>query len=907
MAINNFRFNLDIEKDDYRPKFKVKQYDTAIFYINLFKNNIQFSVSNETIKMFVKKSDGNIVYQEDNISIQDNTIKINVKNQALVCSGLTYAELEFKSSDGQVTSSTFLYEVKEKVGSDKAIESVTDIATLDKLKKYMEDAKKELERFKIELSKIEDLVANKDKLEGQNKEAKENIGELEKILEDANNITSDEGKYIVGNNIVSESTNGYIQDLKLYGKSLVNECDFKRNFKGSITGFRTIAFSTNKPIPNTEYTFIFKNKSNNDVSVYANERNFYFSKTFIVKPNETIIYKITSLPESVETNDPTTLFKINADGITVNVDFDLMFLKGDYTQSPPSYFEGIASVGNGNEIEALSRKEDGNIFNINAIPDAKANGSGDLTWTINGNRMEATTTRTYQVNHWYHIKVAKGERYTLSAKDLKAYTHIYEGKVVAHTNAQYKGGINTTTIKKFSFTSNSEYITLRVTNELELGNCFVEELMLTIGEDAKPYVKYEADKKTILFKDTDNNWKPILNFRGINENNCDIIDSTKNKYTKVIKETTEKGEGNWQVADGSKPSTIMFLRMFTDSEKCEMLNNNTNVLCDKFKSKYVYSLDEEGIFINRTTESSNGGLYIRINQNKLETKDIAGFKKWLQNNNTTYQYKGDKDLTYECLDISTRAFRNKTMLSIDSGVIDPDISYYVPTGFLSADNSISEKVETLDKYSEKNTTDIDKLNSNLEQNYFNINLGSVTDFNTATKEGKHIVGSAGDIPHAPYIDPGMGIYGILEVLYKGNECIQRFTSNICKMFIRFRNYKGDWSTWNRTVSDKDFTSNIDSQGTGYQYLPNGTLIQWGTTTVNFDSVKGSAIIRYPITYKEYCKCTGNLESNDYGSYSETNAVVGGQTLSQGFCEVRDINGSSRAGKIARVTWIVIGR
>lgn len=225
MAINNFIFNLDIEKDDYRPKFKVKQYDTAIFYVNLFKNNIQFSVSNETIKMFVKKSDGTIVYQEDNISIQDDTVKINVKNQALVCSGLTYAELEFKSSDGQVTSSTFLYEVKEKVGSDKAIESVTDIATLDKLKKYMEDAKKELERFKNELSKIEDIVANKDKLEGQNKEAKENIEELGKVLEDANNITSDEGKYITGNNVVSESTNGYIQDLKLYGRSLVNICN----------------------------------------------------------------------------------------------------------------------------------------------------------------------------------------------------------------------------------------------------------------------------------------------------------------------------------------------------------------------------------------------------------------------------------------------------------------------------------------------------------------------------------------------------------------------------------------------------------------------------------------------------------------------------------------------------------
>ncbi|MDB8986962.1 BppU family phage baseplate upper protein, partial [Parabacteroides merdae] len=154
LAINNFHFKLDIEREDYIPKFRLKQYDTAIFYVSLYKNGLPYNFENQQIKMFVKKQDGTIVYQEDNISIEDDEVKINVKNQALVCSGLTYAELEFKSSDGQVTSSTFLYEVKEKVGSDKAIESVTDIATLDKLKKYMEDAKKELERFKIELSKI---------------------------------------------------------------------------------------------------------------------------------------------------------------------------------------------------------------------------------------------------------------------------------------------------------------------------------------------------------------------------------------------------------------------------------------------------------------------------------------------------------------------------------------------------------------------------------------------------------------------------------------------------------------------------------------------------------------------------------------------------------------------------------
>ncbi|MDU2094806.1 MAG: hypothetical protein E7E88_15320 [Clostridium perfringens] len=904
MAINNFRFNLDIEKDDYSPKFKVKQYDTAIFYVNLFKNNIQFSVSNETIKMFVKKSDGTIVYQEDSISIQNDTVKINVNNQALVCSGLTYAELEFKSSDGQVTSSTFVYEVKEKVGSDKAIESVTDIATLDKLKKYMEDAKKELERFKNDLSKIEDLVANKDKLEGQNKEAKENIVELGKVLEDANNISSDEGKYIVGNNIISESTNGYIQDLKLYGRSLVNvtsgelpkqgSCAFesiiatelKRELKVTQAGSCVILRKGNFK-KNTEYTIVA------DIKYVSSVNDLSFSFHDGITNSFTIDMKSV---KKVNGSDYAT-YVVNLN--TGNADVDavvigyhgslpvdsvlgvtkVLGLEGNYTQIPPSHFEGILSSGNGNGIEVSSIKSDGNLFDSSTITKGKAlNTNGTDTTIVNENAYISDFIRCF-----------KGIKYNTNRNQYGTVWNIYDKDrrfVKQHTS--------------------TKVLTADIDGFLKVHCVYTdktpEEFMINIGDKDIDYEPFKQDKKTILFKDTDNNWKPILNFRGINENNCDTLES--NNYHKFIKSIVFNNNSGWFLNDTTKTNTVQFSKILSD---CEVLNNNPNVISDKFKNKFIYGLDEEGIFISRKDSSSNGAVYIRINRSKLETPDVEGFGKWLQNNNVTMLYKLNKEEVYECLDISTRAFRNKTMLSIDSGVIDPDISYYVPTGFLSADNSISEKVETLDKYSEKNTTDIDKLNSNLEQNYFNINLGSVTDFNTATKEGKHIVGSAGDIPHAPYIDPGMGIYGILEVLYKGNECIQRFTSNICKMFVRFRNYKGDWSTWNRTVSDKDFTSNIDSQGTGYQYLPNGTLIQWGTTTVNFDSVKGSAIIRYPITYKEYCKCTGNLESNDYGSYSETNAVVGGQTLSQGFCEVSDINGSSRAGKIARVTWIVIGR
>ena len=222
MAVNNFHFKLDIEREDHIPKFRLKQYDTAIFYASLYKNGLPYHFEGEKIKMFVKKADGTIVYQEDNITIQDDEVKINVKNQALTASGLTYAELELRSTSGQVTTATFLFEVREKVGSDKAIESITDICTLEKLDRYVGQAKKELDKFKQELSKLEDLVANKDKLEGQNTEAKVNIKGLERVLEQANNIVSNGGKKVTGNNVITDSSNGFIQDIKLTGKTLVN-------------------------------------------------------------------------------------------------------------------------------------------------------------------------------------------------------------------------------------------------------------------------------------------------------------------------------------------------------------------------------------------------------------------------------------------------------------------------------------------------------------------------------------------------------------------------------------------------------------------------------------------------------------------------------------------------------------
>lgn len=816
MAINNFRFNLDIEKEDYIPKLKVKQYDTAIFYVNLFKNSSQFSVSNETIKMFVKKSDGTIVYQEEGITLDGSTIKINVNNQAFVCAGLTYAELELKSSDGQVTSSTFLYEVKEKVGSDKAIESATDIATLDKLKKYIEDAKKELERFKNDLSKLEDLVANKDKLEGQNKEAKENIGEIEKILEDANNITSDEGKYIIGNNVVSESTNGYIQDIKLYGRSLVNLSEqFRLSFELNTTNWSKNIYRNIKTKLNvgTTYTFAYRQvEGKNDINgviheiVYTDNTNI----RLFDGPLNSYGFKVFTPIKEIDRLEYAMRAYSNAE--TVN--FEVMILEGDYTQNVSSLFEGIASTGNGNPIEVLSRKEDGNLIGYN---DLKINTSISSTGVeVIENGRVSTDFIFVESNNQYYFE---GTNNYIS-NPTRSYVCQYD------INKKFIGGRTYFDNYIFNTLSNCKYVRLftHAISSATLTSLEGVVYELYKGNKRKENI-YKLDKKTILFKDTDNNWKPVKELRGIDLDRCDTIES--NKYYKFIKSVVFNNNSGWFLNDITKTNTIQFSKILSD---CEVLNNNPNVLSDKFKNKFIYGLDEEGIFISRKDSSSNGAVYLRINRNKLETPDVEGLGKWLQNNNVTMLYKVNKEEVYECLDISVRTFRNKTMLSIDSGAIEPGISYYVPTGFLSADNSISEKVETLDKYPEKNIKDINDLTSKIENDYFNINRGILTDFNSGIQEGKYYLHSTSLIPNSPPTSQ-TSLYGIVQVFYKNyNELFQLVALHNSELWIRFRNGHDQWNSWSKILNSQDFETQHGSNG--FLKFPNGSVLQFGSGVTN---------------------------------------------------------------------------
>lgn len=838
MAINNFHFKLDIEREDYIPKFRSKQYDTAIFYVSLYKNGLPYHFENEQIKMFVKKTDGTIVYQEDNISIQDDEVKINVKNQALVCSGLTYAELEFKSSDGQVTSSTFVYEVKEKVGSDKSIESVTDIDTLDKLKKYMEDAKKELERFKNDLSKLEDLVANKDKLEGQNKEAKENIGELEKILENANNITSDEGKFITGNNVVSESTNGYIQDLKICGRSLVNILNYNTltttgsstgNFTKSgnfikcsvgSTGSKVAVLKPNIDINNKIVTVIIDNKSTSQFCDFGKRKDYITIKNLKSGLNVFTINTDT-LQDGLFVGNIGTLQ--NGD----TIEFSIMILEGDYTQNTPQYFEGLLSAGNGNKIEVSSLKWKGNLFDDKVFK-PYITSENDSQYTLNYgaiwyNRVRLVDLPFKENTSYKFICTQKSSDATTKPRFYFHYTDGTEDQVTI-ANLEWE------TVTAISSPNKTlEYIS--ATYGASGGVWTIKKNSICLYEDTSKseYEPFKQDKKTILFKDNDNKWKPITNLPGYWENGKFVWGDTvelhsDGKYYLHVRTKTSKGTDLiGLVKEQNYPNRDGYYGFLPNKDGLKLSvpdKSNPYIICDKLKPVGTYII--AGSQYSDIDCVSYDPKYQCI---RLAVPKGTNINTYLAEKNITFILPIDEKV-YECLDISVRAFRNKTMLSIYSGAIDPGISYYVPTGFLSADNSISEKVETLDKYSEQNIKDINDLNFNMEQNYFNINRGILTDFNNGVQEGKYYLHSTSLIPNSPPTSQ-TSLYGVVQVFYKNyNELFQLVALHNSELWIRFRNGQDKWNPWNKILNSQDFETQHGSNG--FLKFPNGSVLLFGS-------------------------------------------------------------------------------
>ncbi|MCC0682470.1 hypothetical protein IC218_19700 [Clostridioides sp. ES-S-0005-03] len=178
----------------------------------------------------------------------------------------------------------------------------------------------------------------------------ENLKEVENLK-----CTTNTGEYTIEN-----SKKGYITNLNIEGKTLVNLAN--PNNIVIAEGLRYL----------NPFKYIEKGKEYTFVNL-SNKEIYYFHNNVIkfqMNPNSRTLYTIDI--DITDTNCLCIAHSIKGWGET---DIDkqeftksVIILEGDYTSVDINYFEGLQSVGQGDNIEIISCKEDMSLFDKKVIP-----------------------------------------------------------------------------------------------------------------------------------------------------------------------------------------------------------------------------------------------------------------------------------------------------------------------------------------------------------------------------------------------------------------------------------------------------------------------------------------------------------------------------------------------------------
>ena len=496
---------------------------------------------------------------------------------------------------------------------------------------------------------------------------------------------------------VEATSNGYFEDVKLEGKTLVNKfwfksiSDFNQNKPGvsildgklimsqdaSNTSEIYVVTRTNfvDLIRGSGITIMFTSLNTSDSDGLAleikNSNNITRLKTYY---NKNIIY----INKSDLNNDDTAVrirFRVNNQSLS-NVTFsNLILLEGDHTQNPPSYFEGLKSVGDGTDEIVVSSVNE-NLFDVER-----------LIKETNATRYENGFTGVYSLELLSKVEsVSKG----IVFEEATQYTLQYNFKSMDSGHGSFKiiytDGTETTsyaigegiktvtstqgkTISHLSFTYNTG------TNIMSLWN-----ITLNKGTTPIPYTPHQSDKKRLLYynEETQTWEKPILRQWDSIEKHSD----GKYYYHQRSGEVVLNGSENWIIDNNNTRFGLYNIESMTGN-----VSVNVEQISDKFcvYDRYGEKIGSFGV----------GTGFIRI-QNNFGFTTANEFKQWLQANNVTVVYQLAEEKVYECTNIDLITYANETNYIVECGVIVPKTILKVHSNISNVVKILQEKVSLLE-------------------------------------------------------------------------------------------------------------------------------------------------------------------------------------------------------------------
>lgn len=491
---------------------------------------------------------------------------------------------------------------------------------------------------------------------------------------------------------VEATSNGYFEDVKLEGKTLVNLSTLRdKTLSNTNDSERRLDFNVSMFKANTDYTLIM-----NVGNVANGTRSLFVQWDFIdgsASKFNTINSNVSSLANSM------VVFKFRQDilpselkrvylSLHINDSTsciceikDCIVLEDDHTQNPPSYFEGLKSVGEDvDEIVVSSVKGDGNLF------DGRLDAVTILTdGNSLGKLVEHDSVKSEYTSHIKPIPIQPNTTYEIGIdnSDLQALCMLYDNNMNPLCFEYSNNGI-----KQFTTPNNAKYARVRYQIKYSDINNY-NMYLVKIGDTSKDYMLHQSDKKRLLFynEETQTWEKPILREWDSTEKHAD----GKYYYHQRSGEVVLNGsENNWNIrTDREGENTQLFTHAINGDFRTS--NNDENLISDKFMASIRAFIDDKELFYR-----NNGSIYVRILKSKLPTQDVAGFKAWLQANNVTVVYQLAEEKIYECTNIDLITYEGETNYIIEAGAIIPKSILKVHSNIANVIRALQEKVSVLE-------------------------------------------------------------------------------------------------------------------------------------------------------------------------------------------------------------------
>ena len=523
---------------------------------------------------------------------------------------------------------------------------------------------------------------------------------------------------------VEATSNGYFEDVKLEGKTLVNCLNVEPNVYTTslhkseiVNGYHKLTMLADGDLqwdlaktnnlnlfkPSTYYTFIVDVKTNTTQSTEGIRANTSLNSIFtnggqsnsyiMLSPiNQTgvFVYKYKSEPNFTSNNIRLKMANAKSGGV---LEYRMVILEGDYTQNPPSFFEGLKSAGDGaDEIVVSSVKGDGNLFDEKEfVKYINTCDSSVKQFTENNKRVIQFNNTLTHDKPFMRNNFKPNTKYTFSM-ECKTITGSMVFLVCLYTDGTTGiiGSTSSTTYATIQGSSDAsktiEYMYISYGSgggcAVVLDNFLVKQGMSTTYEPLK------QDKKRLLFYNNETQtWeKPILRQWDSIEKHSD----GKYYYHQRSAEVVLNGSENWELQSDTawETDTHISFYYYIANMRRNFWGTESVSICDRFNT--ITANNSNYTDSNEFSSTDSYKLNIKILKSKLSTQDVAGFKAWLQANNVTVVYQLAQEKVYECTNIDLITYANETNYIVESGAI-------VPRTTLKVHNNISNVVSLLQK------------------------------------------------------------------------------------------------------------------------------------------------------------------------------------------------------------------